>query len=1250
MFIELIKVLALFLSLTLVLSYLYRSIGRTSTFARAVIGALFGLVAVVGMASPMQLVPGAIIDPRSVLVSLSGFFFGPIAAATAFGIAGGFRIYLGGVGSTAGVALVAVGALSGVAFYYLRIKIEIKVTPFLLFLMGFATHICALFVLLLLPENILWNVFAQVYIPFLVLYPLATVMLGLLVQHMDERFNLEHDLFLSQARFRTLVEAIPDSVWLKDPDGIYLSCNKRFEKLYGAKQSEIVGKSDFDFAEEKSAQEYRRTDKLAVERGSSYVYEEWVTFASNGQEELLESIKTPIYDSEGHLVGVLGIGRDITDRKRGEEALVKERNQAANILEGTHAGTWEWDIETSQLTINERWAKILGYRIEELMPVNINTWIDSIHPDDYKTVQTNLRQHFRGEVDYYEVEFRQAHREGGWVWINIRGKIIERNAEGKPRLLSGTLIDVTKRKEAELRLLESEALFRDVFQLSPIAASISAVEGGRYFQVNEAYSATFGWSTEQLLSEESEKIGLWPNLEERHAWVEKLKRNGYVHDYPVTLTDSTGEQLSVILSAILISFSDEPCVLTMLHDVTEREQAEVALAESESRYRTILESIDEIGEGLFIVDSNHRVEYMNQTMINWFGDQTGETCYSAVAGLQAHCDHCELDSVVGQGKIVHYSPETPEGQHFEIVGTPIKNRDGSTSKLEVIRDITKRKESEKEIRILSQVVEQSPVSVMITDTQGSIQYVNNTFEDVTGYSSVDIIGENPRILKSGETPIAHYQSLWQTITSGQSWQGEFQNRKKNGEIFWERANIAPVLDETGKAIRYLAVKEDITLQKEQEERILKQAHFDSLTDLPNRFLALDRLTQLVNEANRTNTHVAVLFLDLDDFKKVNDTMGHEVGDRLLIEAAARLKETVRSGDTVGRLGGDEFIVLLGSIKDATDARTVAESLLERFRDPFDLDGRELVLTASVGISIYPNDGEQPDQLLRNADAAMYQSKDEGRNTYHFYTEAMNEGVARRLLLEEQLRGALERGEFQIHYQPQVNIVSRQIIGAEALLRWSNPALGNVSPVEFIPIAEQTGFIVPIGQYVLSEALKAAKQWNTDRARLLSIAINISPRQFRDPNLVSFIEGVLCELDVSPNVLELEITEGVLMSGHAYIDEALSKLNDLGITISMDDFGTGYSSLSYLRSYPFDILKIDRSFINDITVDSADQELVNATIAMAHGLGLKVVAEGVETEAQLELLAKRKCDIAQGYLFSKPVSKIELEALLLKGLL
>ncbi len=438
---------------------------------------------------------------------------------------------------------------------------------------------------------------------------------------------------------------------------------------------------------------------------------------------------------------------------------------------------------------------------------------------------------------------------------------------------------------------------------------------------------------------------------------------------------------------------------------------------------------------------------------------------------------------------------------------------------------------------------------------------------------------------------------------------------------------------------------DNTLRKEQADKIEHQAYFDSLTDLPNRMLALDRLSQLLNEAKRNNEKVAVLFLDLDDFKKINDTLGHETGDKLLIEVADRLSSTLRSGDTVGRLGGDEFLILLGGLGCAEEAQPIAENLLGQFRSTYKIDSRELIMTASIGIAIYPEDGNDTSRLLRNADSAMYHAKEQGRNIYSYFTETMNREVSRRLALEEQIHGALERNEFEVFYQPKINISNGKIIGAEALLRWKNPVIGHVSPAEFIPICEQTSLIINVGKFVLVEAMNQTVKWQKKYHSQFYIAVNLSPRQFRDPELVCSIDDIIKQTGLSAASLELEITEGVLMSGHSCIDDALSALSKKGITIAMDDFGTGYSSLSYLRRYPFNVIKIDRSFVNDITVDPADRELINATIVMAHALNLKVVAEGVETQAQLKHLVEMNCDIAQGYLYSKPLSSTDFTDLL-----
>ena len=490
-----------------------------------------------------------------------------------------------------------------------------------------------------------------------------------------------------------------------------------------------------------------------------------------------------------------------------------------------------------------------------------------------------------------------------------------------------------------------------------------------------------------------------------------------------------------------------------------------------------------------------------------------------------------------------------------------------------------------------------------------------------------------------------FNRLWQTISSGQSWEGEFQNKKKDGTLFWEYAHIAPVLNNQGEIEHYIAIKEDITTRKQNEEQILHQAHFDSLTDLPNRFLTMDRLSQMLNESKRSREKVSVLFIDLDDFKKINDSLGHEVGDKVLIEASRRLLTSVRAGDTVARLSGDEFIVLLSGLHKPEAAQIIAEKILDSFRRIFEIDGRELLITASIGIAIYPDDSASTSGLLKSADSAMYHSKESGRNTFSFFTERMNQEVSKRLALEEQIHGALERKEFSVYYQPLINVKTGHIVGAEALLRWNNPVLGSVPPGDFIPIAEQTGLIIKLGEFVLEEALNKTAEWQKEFDSEFRIAVNISPRQFLKTSLFEDIKRLLAASGIQPQQLELEITEGVLMTGHTYIEETLNKITGLGILVAMDDFGTGYSSLSYLRSYPFRILKIDQSFVRDISLDKADRELISAAISMAHGLNLIVIAEGVETEEQLRYLRAQGCDYAQGYLFSKPINSADMTKLL-----
>lgn len=552
-----------------------------------------------------------------------------------------------------------------------------------------------------------------------------------------------------------------------------------------------------------------------------------------------------------------------------------------------------------------------------------------------------------------------------------------------------------------------------------------------------------------------------------------------------------------------------------------------------------------------------------------------------------------------------------------------------------------------EIQLAATVFDASSDAIIITDSENRIISVNAAFCEITGYSAQDVIGQTPEILNSGRHDIGFYHAMWRDLVETGRWSGEVWNRRKNGEIFAELLTINAVKNYRGEISHYVSIFADITEHKQTEEHMRHLAHYDALTNLPNRTLFNDRLGQALINAQRDNGKAAVMFLDLDRFKNINDTLGHGIGDLLLQEVAVRLTGCVRQGDTVSRLGGDEFVVLLPELNDEKDARLVAQKLLNAAVFPMVLEGHELHISASIGISYYPMDGANAEALMKNADVAMYRAKEEGRNNFQFYHASMNARSFERLAMETSMRYALNRGEFDLYYQPRFSLPEGRIIGAEALIRWNHPDLGLVSPGLFIPLAEETGLILPIGEWVLKQVAAQGKAWQQAGFPPLSLAVNVSARQFRRVDFVGEVLQILRNSGFDPHHLELELTESTLMTHAEENIETLKKLNALGIRIAIDDFGTGYSSLSYLKRLPVDILKIDRSFVSEVPDSRDGVAIVEAIIAMAHSLGLHIIAEGVETAEQLEFLQMRKCNEIQGYYFSHPLPAEQFEQLLLE---
>lgn len=547
-----------------------------------------------------------------------------------------------------------------------------------------------------------------------------------------------------------------------------------------------------------------------------------------------------------------------------------------------------------------------------------------------------------------------------------------------------------------------------------------------------------------------------------------------------------------------------------------------------------------------------------------------------------------------------------------------------------------RRQAEHQVRVLSSAIEQSPVAVVITDPQGRIQYVNPRFEQSTGYSAKEALGRSLGFTLLDDGSANAMDELWSTVRGGSQWSGEFCSVTRDGQLMWEAVNVSPLTDDDNNLTHYVVIKEDITVRRSYEEQLLRQAHYDPLTELANRVLLMDRLTVALENAGRTGHKAAVLGIDLDHFKHVNDSLGHSVGDNLLKEAAQRLSRCIRGGDTLARMGGDEFVLVLPQITDVREVHTVANNIVRQFEQPFTIIGKNYLVTSSVGIALYPDDGRNPHLLLRNADLAMYKAKELGRNQHHFFTEDINIQLMQRLELEARLRNLVAKNELVLHYQPIYELTDNRVTGFEALVRWRQADGRLRMPADFIPAAEEIGVIQEIDRWVLQTACRETASILNQRPDELRLAINISPHQLEAPEYVDFVRHQLSVNQLQPSQLELEITERVLISDSPTTHRNIEALCALGVRLSIDDFGTGYSSLAYLQKYPFQTLKIDRSFVSQIATSPGTRRLIETIITMAHGLDMELVGEGIETEQERAFLHSHGCDQGQGFLLSHPL--------------
>jgi len=987
------------------------------------------------------------------------------------------------------------------------------------------------------------------------------------VEDVSERKHAVEAIARERALLRTIIDTVPDYVYVKDAEGRFQLANKAWLRERNLDNESIAGKTVFDIFAAEMAERMAAQDAQIVKTGIPIrdLEQKVAVKAADGsiaQPKWVSITKVLMQDASGEVIGTVGTSRDITEQKLSaqrrdmEHAVTRLLAEAASVNEvmpklietvclatgWSYGAHWSWSGAEQTLVREEFWSELaLIFDGEEMLPwtrLRVRNpgglvgrawfekqpvWIEDLRLNDSfnrrnSAIKLGMRSAFSfpvvadGDVIGIMEFFGREARKPDEILLQIVGSIGRQIGQ------------FIQRKEAEWALRTSEEHYRDVFEASPLPMWVWDDETLDIVAVNQAAVAHYGYSRDEFL-----RMNVREMWEPRDAgsYEEVINKRTHRQDLYLVcrLHGKDGHVVDAEVTARRFALGRRSAWLTLVNDITVRKHAEAALRESEEQFRQLAGNIPQV---FWITDTTHR--------------QTLYVSPAAEAMLG-----CPLEDI-------------------------LSNR----------RTLIRAVHEEDRLRVFA---------ARRSAAQG-------------GYDET------------------------------------FRIVRPDGSIRWVHDRAFPVDDAEGNVYRIAGIAEDITDRKRAEERLMQMAHYDLLTSLPNRVLFYDRLKQALAQAKRNQWTMGVLFIDLDRFKNVNDTLGHTVGDQLLQQVSERLTSSVRAGDTVGRLGGDEFAIVLSDLNSGQDAHLVAQKIMAGLGEPFRLDGAEIFVTASIGITLYPDDSADQDALIKNADAAMYRAKEVGRNGYQFYTPEMNARSLEVLNMESSLRRALDRSEFLLHYQPKASVADGHIVGVEALLRWRHPERGTVAPGEFMTVLEETGLIVPVGEWVLKAVCTQIKAWESAGIRPVPVAVNLSARQFAFKDLGPTIQRILQDYQVDPALIELELTESSLMVNTEEAVQTLEFLERLGTGLSIDDFGTGYSSLAYLKRFPLDSLKIDRSFVRDVTTDPDDAAIIRAVISMAHSLGLKVIAEGVETEPQLAFLAGYGCDEIQGYYLSRPIEADE----------
>jgi diguanylate cyclase (GGDEF)-like protein/PAS domain S-box-containing protein len=932
----------------------------------------------------------------------------------------------------------------------------------------------------------------------------------------------------------------------------------------------------------------------------------------------------------------LRLRQEMRERKALEEQLRHSEQHYRGLVESLNAIAWQMSMADYRFTyVSPHAEKLLGY--PQAAWLEPGFWQRTLHPEDAAHAEAYCRTESEAGRDH-SLDYRMLAADGSTLWIRDIVTLIS-TAEGT--VLHGLMIDISEAKRIEQAQQLSEEKFELVFHNCPDILVIARRVDGVLLTVNRTFEQQLGISAREAVGRTATELDIWGLPSIGPMLLERLQQK-VLNNIEMPFRRRGGEQFTGLLSAQHIDIDGQPALVIAVRDITAVKRTQQQLQLSEEKFAKAFHAspdgllitrlddgaILEANEGFFHITGYDAREAIGRTTLEldlWSDPQDREEMVARVRNQGAMRDfRAWINTRSGQRRL------------GELSGQPILI-DGEPCMLTIARDITEREQMQERLHQAATVFESTAEGVMITDLEQRITAVNRAFTSITGYSEAEALGQSPRLLASGRHDSAFYAAMWHQLAAEGHWQGEIWNRRKDGELFPEWLTISAVRDQSGLTTHFVGVFADISSLKQAQDRLDYQAHHDPLTGLPNRMLFESRLDNALNDARTDHSRGAVLFLDLDRFKHINDSLGHPVGDLLLKSIAQRLREQLRDVDTVARLGGDEFIVLLPGLHQPRDAERVATKLLTCFNAPFQADGHEFFISSSIGISLFPEDGNDVATLVKNADAAMYSSKAKGRNRVEFYTRNLTFQATERMTLELELRRSLERNELSLHYQPKLSLQTGKLVGAEALIRWNHPVFGEIPPDRFIPLAEDNGMILQLGDWVLQEACRQMREWQDSHAPFGPLSVNLSGSQLRQSQLVERIAGTLGDFGLAASSLQLEITESFIMTQAEEALLILHELKGLGLQLAIDDFGTGYSSLSYLKRLPLDILKIDKSFVRGLPGDPDDAAITRAIIALGRSLQMTVIAEGVETKAQELFLTSEGCEQIQGYVVSRPLS-------------